>query len=99
MFGELTVLSVEEVMTIPVLRGRETHIADRRTWGLTFCERGRIAYTWEGKDYLSDADHALLLPQGGDYVLHCQAGGRFPLVNFTVAEPPQIGRASCRERV
>lgn len=88
MFGEMTVTAVTEVMTIPVLRGKETPITDRATWGLTFCERGRIAYTWNGQDYLSDADHAVLLPAGGTYVLHCQAGGRFPLVNFTLADPP-----------
>lgn len=57
------------------MRGRETY-------GLSFCLRGQITYTMDGKQYVSDPGHAVILPQGGFYSLYGDKEGMFPLINF-----------------
>ena len=87
LFSDLTVTCIDEVTTVPVLRGRKTLMKERKNYGISFCERGRITYLHNGKEYVSDPAHAILLPMGQTYVLHCDAGGRFPLINFRTSAP------------
>lgn len=76
-------------MTIPIARGTKRPITNRYGYGLTFCasERGKILYEFEGKSYLSDYNHAVLLPMGQTYLLNGINDGDYPLVNFYCDQP------------
>ena len=41
-----------------------------------------MTYTQNGESYIEDKGHAVLLPLGGCYHLHCEEGGLFPVINF-----------------
>ena len=63
-------------------KGREFHMYDRRYYGLSFCKSGRITYYMDGKEFVSDHSHAVLLPLGGTYMLRGDQDGIFPVINF-----------------
>ena len=60
---------------------------DRPTYGLSLCLDGKITYIQNGKEYVSDREHAVLLPMGQSYVIRREKNGRFPLINFLTAFP------------
>lgn len=86
-FSQITVTSIDEVITVPVLRGKRLLMKERKNYGISFCERGRITYLHRGREYVSDPNHVILLPMGQTYVMQCDAGGRFPLINFKTTAP------------
>lgn len=86
-FSQITVSSIDEVTTVPVLRGKRLLMKERQFYGISFCMRGRITYLHRGKEYVSDPDHAIFLPMGQTYVMRCDAGGHFPLINFRTVSP------------
>lgn len=79
----LTVTHIEQPLTVHSARGRTAQITDRPTFGLSLSLGGQITYTIHGKTYVSDPDHAVLLPQGGTYSLFGDREGLFPVINFT----------------
>jgi AraC-like DNA-binding protein len=84
----LTITAINEVSTIPVARGYRANMVNRRQYGLSFCEgEGKILYHHNGREYLSDRDHAVWLPMGATYLLDCRESGFFPLINFFCASP------------
>jgi len=78
----LIVTNIERPFTVHSPKGRSVVMENRSAFGLSFCTRGQITYTMNGKDYVSDSDHAVILPEGGNYSLHGDQEGLFPLVNF-----------------
>ena len=88
MLEDTVISSINEVFTVPVPRGRRTPMQQRPQYGLSFClGEGRIIYHHEGKEYLSDKDHAVWLPMGASYLLECRESGHFPLINFSCTVP------------
>ena len=88
MLEDTVISSINEVMTVPVPRGRRSPMQQRPQYGLSFClGEGRIIYHHEGKEYLSDKDHAVWLPMGASYLLECRESGHFPLINFSCTVP------------
>ena len=83
---EITVQKINDVMTVFSKKGRTATINNRTTYGLSFCEKGQITYTQDGKSYVSDNKHIILLPQGQSYTLRGDKTGEFALINFTCAE-------------
>lgn len=55
---------------------------NRATYGLSFCVDGQITYTHNGTEYISDPNHAVILPKGQSYTLYGDKNGFFPLINF-----------------
>ena len=84
---EAVITSIKNVTTVYSPKGRCVEMKDRICYGLTFCIDGQITYVQNGKTYVSDKDHALLLPQGESYSLHGDRTGRFPVINFYCLEP------------
>lgn len=86
---DLTVTKLFDVMTIPIAGGTKKQIKNRYGYGLTFCRtpNGKIVYEFEGKEYVSDYEHGVLLPMGRTYLLHGVATGEFPLINFYSLDP------------
>ncbi|MBQ8431988.1 MAG: helix-turn-helix transcriptional regulator [Clostridia bacterium] len=78
----IVVTQVEDVVTVSSPKGRQVSIHNRRNYGLSFCLEGQITYTHKGREYISDRNHAVLLPRGESYTLYGDKTGRFPLINF-----------------
>jgi len=86
-FENINVTDIQNAATIHSEKGRYFEMTNRPTWGLTFCFSGRITYTMNGVQYISDKHSAILLPQGGSYSLFDNEEGLFPLINFTCDLP------------
>ena len=81
--SDINLCDVESVYTVSSAKGRQENIIKRKTYGLSFCTRGQITYTHKGKNFISDPNHAIILPMGETYSLHGDKKGFFPLINFT----------------
>ena len=79
-----TVLSVDNVYTVPSEKGKDCHI-ERKTYGLSFSYGGQISYYFQGHRHISDRNHAILLPRQS-YFLRREESGDFPVINFTCTE-------------
>ena len=79
----LIVTKITEVMTVSSPKGRFEKIHNRACYGISFCISGQITYTHKGRQYVSDTDHAVILPQGQSYTLFGDKQGLFPVINFT----------------
>ena len=83
---EIVVQEITDIMTVFSQKGRTATVHNRKTYGLSFCEKGQITYAMNGKTYVSDNKHIILLPQGQHYTLYGDKTGEFALINFTCAE-------------
>lgn len=79
---KIMITSINSVGTIPSPKGRFDKMENRICYGISFCISGRITYTHKGKKYVSDRDHAILLPKGQSYSIHGDESGYFPVINF-----------------
>ena len=82
----ITVTNIINIITVHSSKGRYEKITNRRFFGLSFCIDGQITYTHKGKNYVSDKNHAVILPQGQSYTLFGNKKGVFPVINFTCSE-------------
>lgn len=82
-FRSLTVTEIEEPATVHFLKGKTVQMKNRRCYGLSFCSSGQLTYTQNGKQFLSDPDHAVLLPLNGTYSIFGDREGYFPVLNFS----------------
>ena len=94
LWNHIMVVSIDDIYFVPSVQGHHHTIRDRKCYGLSFAYGGQITYQWEGREYVSDRDHAILLPKGASYVLRRDASGVFPVINFSctseVPIPPFI---------
>lgn len=80
--SDIIITSLENVIIVPSYRGRTLEMVNRHNFGLSFCIEGSITYTHLGKKYVSDKNHAVILPKGASYSLYGNEKGNFPLINF-----------------
>lgn len=59
---------------------------ERPTCGLCFAKSGKMVYYHDDKEYVSDRNHALILPKGATYTQSCLEAGEFLLINFHTTE-------------
>lgn len=83
----IVVTEISEIMTVLSDKGRIFHMENREAYGLSFCMEGQITYVHNGKKYVSDKNHAIILPQGQSYTLYGDKKGVFPVINFKCLEP------------
>lgn len=82
----VTVTEIINTVTVYSPKGRLVPMNNRKWYGISFCISGQITYEQNGKRYVSDSDHAVILPQGATYTLTGDKTGEFPVINFTCAE-------------
>ena len=58
---------------------------ERSCWAIVLKYEGQTHYRCEGKDYISDASHPVILPKGCSYDWICTKAGRFSVVEFESA--------------
>lgn len=80
--NNIVVTSITDIVTFSSPKGRFKEIKNREHYGLSFCTEGQITYTHKGKKYISDKEHAILLPKGESYTLYGDKKGFFPVINF-----------------
>ena len=83
LFRDLTVTEIEESVTVHFLKGKTVQMKNRRCYGLSFCSSGQLTYTQNGKQFVSDPSHAILLPMNGTYSIFGDREGYFPVLNFS----------------
>ena len=59
----------------------------RASYGLSFCAEGKLTFSQNGKEFVSEPGYAFLLPEGQNYDLRGEKTGSFPVINFTCVEP------------
>lgn len=80
--NELVITKVSEAFTVNSPEKRSESIHNRAMYGLSFCLGGKITYTHMGKEYVSDQNHAVILPKFQSYSLYGNKSGLFPVINF-----------------
>lgn len=80
--NNIVVTDIKDVFTISSPKGRLEKMHNRKCYGLSFCIEGQITYVHNGKKYVSDTDHAIILPKGQSYTIHGDKKGIFPVINF-----------------
>lgn len=80
--ADVVITAINGVATVFSEKNRFLQMVNRGSFGLSFCIDGKITYTHKGKDYVSDPQHAIILPKGATYRLYGNEAGQFPLMNF-----------------
>ena len=78
----IVITDIKTPIVVHSEKGRKVQMKNRSCYGLSLCSSGQISYTMNGKNYVSNQDNAVLLPQGGTYSLYGDKKGLFPVVNF-----------------
>lgn len=82
LFQHAVITDIQKPLTVFSQKGRQVEMKNRSHYGLSFCIDGQITYTMNGIHYISDKNHAILLPLGGNYTLYGDSQGMFPVLNF-----------------
>lgn len=88
LFKNIVLEKIEEIITISSPKGRAETIKNRKWYALTFCAEGQITYFHNGREFVSDPDHVVILPKGQTYSLHGDKKGTFPVINFSALDFP-----------
>lgn len=83
---ELVINQIIDAVTVFQPTGRAVRLENRKSSALSFSLGGKITYTHNGKEYVSDTEHVLFHPQNSAYDLHCNKGGRFFVIDFFTDE-------------
>lgn len=83
---ELTIKYIDDAFTIFQPTGKVHNVINRKFSGISFSLGGKLIYTHNGKDYVSDYNHALFHPIDSTYKWKCIEGGEFYVLNFAPFE-------------
>ena len=81
--NNVVITDVVRAVTIQYTKERTENIVNRPFYGLSFCKEGQITYNLNGEKFVSDKNHAIILPQDQTYTLSHDKNGVFSLINFT----------------
>ena len=84
---KIVMTNITNIFTVRLEKGERLEMKNRSTFGLTLCYEGQVTYIHNGKEIVSDREHAVFLPQGQSYTICCDKSGVFPVINFTCQEP------------
>jgi len=80
--NNVIITNITDIITVFSPKGKVVNIKNRSTYGISFCIEGQIIYSHGGNEYISDPDHAIILPKGQSYSLYGSKRGLFPVINF-----------------
>ena len=86
-FSDVVITNIHYFIAICLNTDRKQPMINRPYTGLIFVTHGRLLYEINGKSYVSDPNHALLLPRGGNYSITCIEKSESLLIDF-LTEPP-----------
>ena len=82
----LAVTEISGVYTPTYFEKEIIDMKNRKWYGLSLAIDGEIAYTLNGKTYISNKNTMIFLPKDATYKLNCYKPGKFALVNFLCDE-------------
>ena len=80
--GDIVIKDILDVITVFSKKGRREKMINRKCYGLSFTSDGEITYVHNGNAYISDPEHAVILPKGQSYSIYGNREGCFPVINF-----------------
>ena len=80
--NKIIVTDIADLFTVSSNKGRNQKIKNREYYGLSFCSEGKITYTINGKQVISDKNYATILPKSQSYSLYGDKTGIFTVINF-----------------
>jgi len=83
----IVVTEITDVYMVYSKKGRLEEMYKRRCYGLSFCNSGQITYIHNGKKFVSDNKHIIILPEGQSYTIKGDKTGLFPVINFKCTKP------------
>lgn len=89
-FDEANISRISICAKIPQPAGRVRHFDCRQEYGLLFVEYGTLYYEHNGQRFISDREHALFIPRGITYSLHCTEDSLSYVINFAGCEPCDV---------
>ena len=82
----VVITKIANIITVYSPKGRFEKINNRSYYGMSFCNEGQITYSHNGKKFVSDNKHIIILPEGQSYTLKGDKTGVFPVINFKCNE-------------
>jgi len=80
--SDLVITKVHSVSTIYSPQNKKARRENRSRWGVGIKYEGETVYLSNGKRFLSDANHLILLPRGCSYEWICTKAGHFSVIEF-----------------
>lgn len=78
----IVVTEICEMISVFSEKGICEKMDNRKCYGMSFSMDGQITYIHNGKEYVSDNKHIVILPEGESYVIKRDKTGVFPVINF-----------------
>lgn len=85
--GNVIVTQIFDIKNVPTVKGSIGKMIDRPGYGISFCEKGKMIFTHNGKQFVSDSRHAVLFPKNSTYLRSDDEDGLFYVINFDCAQP------------
>ena len=89
--SNLVITKVHSVSTLYTPKNTKAKRNDRRYWAVVIKYEGETIYYSNGRQFLSDLNHVLILPKGCSYDWQCTRSGHFSIIEFesepTFCEP------------
>ena len=80
--SNLVITKVSFVATLYTPKNEKIKRTNRRRWAIILKHEGETVYTANGKEFLSDLEHVVVLPSGSSYDWQCTKEGHFSFVEF-----------------
>ena len=82
LLSNLVITKVRSVSTLYNLESKKSKRNDRPCWAVVIKYEGETVYTSNGKTFLSDLNHMVVLPKGCSYEWHCTRSGHYSIIEF-----------------
>ena len=80
--SHLIIKKVVSVTSMYTEEGTKIKKRKRPGWAIVIKYEGETVYSQNGKDFISDAEHILILPNGCEYEWQCTKSGHFIIAEF-----------------
>ena len=80
--ANLVITKVHSVSTLYTPKNTKLKINDRQRWAVVIKYEGETVYTSNGKRFISDIGHIVILPKGCSYDWQCTRSGHFSIIEF-----------------
>ena len=80
--SKLVITELQSASTRYTVKNAKSRKKDRHCWAVYIKYEGETIYRANGKEYLSDRDHIVVLPKGSCYEWQCTRAGHVSVVEF-----------------
>lgn len=80
--SDLIITRVYHASTIYTPKNTSVRRSDRHRWAIIVKYEGETVYTANGKQFISDINHIIILPRGCSYDWKCTKAGHYSVVEF-----------------